>query len=228
MVKSRYLKYATKEKHPYGENAIVAIMCYSGYNVEDAVIVNRAALERGLFRTTYYNMYEAHEEKQNIGNAKVDTLFMDIMRNNVIGLKPDYDYSHLDKKTGLIKENTYVNTKTVVIGKATRSMLEKDVYIDASKTTKKGQIGYVDKAFITNNSEGERIAKIRMREERIPDIGDKFCSRAGQKGTIGIILDECDMPTTKDGIRPDIIVNPHAMPSRMTICLLYTSPSPRD
>ena len=217
LVKSRYLKYATKEKHPYGENAIVAIMCYSGYNVEDAVIVNRAALERGLFRTTYYNMYEAHEEKQNIGNAKVDTLFMDIMRNNVIGLKPDYDYSHLDKKTGLIKENTYVNTKTVVIGKATRSMLEKDVYIDASKTTKKGQIGYVDKAFITNNSEGERIAKIRMREERIPDIGDKFCSRAGQKGTIGIILDECDMPTTKDGIRPDIIVNPHAMPSRMTI-----------
>jgi len=217
LVKSRYLKYVTKEKHPYGENAIVAIMCYSGYNVEDAVIINRAALERGLFRTTYFNMYEAHEEKQNIGGAKVDTVFMDIMRNNVIGLKDGADYSQLDEKTGLIKENTYINTKTVVIGKATRSMIEKDVYIDASKTTKKGQIGYVDKAFITNNSEGERIAKIRMREERIPDIGDKFCSRAGQKGTIGIILDECDMPTTKDGIRPDIIVNPHAMPSRMTI-----------
>jgi len=217
LVKSRYLKYVTKEKHPYGENAIVAIMCYSGYNVEDAVIINRASLERGLFRTTYFNMYEAHEEKQNIGNAKVDTVFMDIMRNNVIGLKDGADYSQLDKKTGLIKENTYINTKTVVIGKATRSIIEKDVYIDASKTTKKGQIGYVDKAFITNNSEGERIAKIRMREERIPDIGDKFCSRAGQKGTIGIILDECDMPTTKDGIRPDIIVNPHAMPSRMTI-----------
>jgi DNA-directed RNA polymerase II subunit RPB2 len=217
LVKSRYLKYVTKERHPYGENAIVAIMCYSGYNVEDAVIINRAALERGLFRTTYYNMYEEHEEKQNIGGAKVDTIFMDIKRNNVIGLNPNADYSHLDEKTGIIKENTYVNSKTVVIGKATKSMIDKDVYIDSSKTTKKGQIGYVDKAFITDNVEGERISKIRMREERIPDIGDKFCSRAGQKGTVGIILDECDMPTTKDGIRPDIIVNPHAMPSRMTI-----------
>tara|TARA_Y100001970_G_scaffold27641_1_gene33765 strand:- start:2140 stop:7077 length:4938 start_codon:yes stop_codon:yes gene_type:complete len=217
LVKSRYLDYVSKEKHPYGENAIVAIMCYSGFNVEDAVIINRASLERGLFRTTYYNMYDAHEEKQNIGGAKIDTRFMNIENNNVIGLKPGYDYSHLDPKTGLIKENTRVKEKVVVIGKATNSMLESDVFVDMSKATKKGQIGFVDKSFITNNVEGERLAKVRIREERIPEIGDKFCSRAGQKGTIGMILDECDMPFTKEGLRPDIIVNPHAMPSRMTI-----------
>ena len=217
IVKSRFFDYVSKEKHPYGENAIVAIMCYSGFNVEDAVIINRASLERGLFRTTYFNMYDAHEEKQNVGGANIDTKFMNIMNNNVIGLKPGYDYSHLDPKTGLIKENTRVTEKVVVIGKATNSMLDNDLYVDMSKATKKGQIGYVDKAFITNNVEGERLAKVRIREERIPEIGDKFCSRAGQKGTIGIVLDECDMPFSKEGLRPDIIVNPHAMPSRMTI-----------
>lgn len=217
IVKSRYLDYVSKEKHPYGENAIVAIACYSGFNVEDAVIVNRASLERGLFRTTYYNMYDAHEEKQNIGGAKINTRFMSIMDNNVIGLKPGYDYSNLDPETGLIKENTRVTDKVVVIGKTTTSLLESGLYVDMSKATKKGQIGFVDKSFITNNVEGERLAKVRIREERIPEMGDKFCSRAGQKGTIGIVLDECDMPFTKEGLRPDIIVNPHAMPSRMTI-----------
>ena len=217
LVKSRYLEYVSKEQHPYGENAIVAIMCYSGYNVEDAIIINRASLERGMFRTTYYNLYEAHEEKQTIGNSQIDTKFMNIMKNNVIGLKPGYDYSHLDEKTGLIKENTRVTDKVVVIGKATNSLLDPNLFVDMSKATKKGQIGYVDKAFITNNIVGERLAKIRIREERIPEMGDKFCSRAGQKGTIGIVMDECDMPFTKDGLRPDIIVNPHAMPSRMTI-----------
>ena len=217
IVKSRYLDYVSKERHPYGENAIVAIACYSGFNVEDAVIINRAALERGLFRTTYYNMYDAHEEKTNIGGASIDTRFMSIMDNNVIGLKPGYDYSHLDPKTGLIKENTRVTDKVVVIGKTTTSMTESGLFVDMSKATKKGQIGYVDKSFITNNVEGERLAKVRIREERIPEMGDKFCSRAGQKGTIGIVLDECDMPFTKEGLRPDIIVNPHAMPSRMTI-----------
>jgi hypothetical protein len=217
IVKSRYLDYVSKERHPYGENAIVAVACYSGFNVEDAIIVNRAALERGLFRTTYYNMYDAHEEKENIGGAKINTTFMSIMNNNVIGLKPGYDYSNLDPETGLIKENTRVKDKVVVIGKTTNSLVQSGLYVDMSKATKKGQIGYVDKSFITNNVEGERLAKIRIREERIPEMGDKFCSRAGQKGTIGIVLDECDMPFTKDGLRPDIIVNPHAMPSRMTI-----------
>ena len=217
LTKSRYLKYATQEQHPYGENAIVAIMCYSGYNVEDAVIINEGALKRGLFRTTYYNTYQAFEEMEKMGSVNVEKKFMNVLDNNVIGLKAGYDYQQLDEDSGLVKENTEVTDKSVIIGMGTNSITHIDTYVDNSVYAKKGQVGIVDKSFMTEGEEGKRIAKVRIRGERIPQIGDKFCSRAGQKGTIGIILPECDMPCTEDGLRPDIIVNPHAMPSRMTI-----------
>ena len=218
LTKSRLLDYATNEQHPYGENTIVAIMCYSGYNVEDAIIVNEGALKRGLFRTTYYNSYESHEEKIDVGDAQEDSFFLNPLNENMIGLKSGYDYSLLDQEHGIIKENSVVTDKTILIGKGTKQLgSEKTVFLDSSVKPKKGQVGYVDKSFITQNEEGKRLAKVRIRAERIPAIGDKFCSRAGQKGTIGIILREQDMPTTKDGLIPDIIVNPHAMPSRMTI-----------
>ena len=216
ITKSKFLKYATNEEHPFGENAIVAIMCYTGYNVEDAVIVNEGALKRGLFRTTYFNSYEAHEELENIGGAKSNLFFTNPQKDSkVVSLKEGFDYSKLDDETGIIRENEIIDEKTIVMGMAT-SNIDKE-YIDSSITPKKAQTGIVDKSFITKNDKGKRLAKVRIRAERIPAIGDKFCSRAGQKGTIGIILPEQDMPTTADGIRPDIIVNPHAMPSRMTI-----------
>tara|TARA_B100000900_G_scaffold413084_1_gene436237 strand:- start:19757 stop:24193 length:4437 start_codon:yes stop_codon:yes gene_type:complete len=217
LTKSKYLNYATKEQHPYGENAIVAIMCYSGYNVEDAVIINEGSLKRGLFRTTYYNTYQAFEETEKMGNIKVEKKFMNVLDKNISGLKPGYDYQSLDKTSGIIKENSKVTEKSVIMGMGSNSILSVDSYIDNSIYAKKGQVGIVDKAFMTEGEEGKRIAKVRIRGVRIPQMGDKFCSRAGQKGTIGIILPECDMPCTEDGIRPDIIVNPHAMPSRMTI-----------
>ena len=217
LTKSRYLKYITNEEHNYGENAIVAIMCHTGYNVEDAVIINRGALERGIFRTTYYNTYKAHEEVESVMGMKIETKFMDTNNDNVLETKEGYDYSHLDPKSGLIKEGTVVGEKTVVIGMGTNSMLNPGIYVDNSIKTKKGQVGVVAHSFMSTGEEGKRIAKVKIRSERIPKIGDKFCSRAGQKGTIGIILDEADMPTTSEGIKPDIIVNPHAMPSRMTI-----------
>jgi DNA-directed RNA polymerase II subunit RPB2 len=217
LTKSRYLKYATNEEHTYGENAIVAVMCYSGFNVEDAVIINEASLKRGLFRTTYYNTYQAFEETEKMGSITVEKKFMNVIDNNVVGLKAGYEYNQLDKHSGIIKENTIVTEKSVIIGMGINSISEVDTYIDDSVYAKKGQVGVVDKSFMTEGEEGKRIAKVRIRGERIPQIGDKFCSRAGQKGTVGIVMRECDMPCTADGIRPDIIVNPHAMPSRMTI-----------
>ena len=217
LIKTRYLEHINHEENTYGENAIVAIMCYTGYNVEDAVLFNEGSLKRGLFRTTYYTTYETHEEKSNTGGSTVDKVFTNIESEaNVIGTKPGYDYSKLDKY-GLIRENTPVDDKTVLIGLTTSGSDNKDVKVDASKVPKKGQLGMVDKAFITDGEEGFRIAKIRIREERIPNLGDKMASRTGQKGTVGLIIPEADMPFTKDGIRPDMIINPHAIPTRMTI-----------
>lgn len=224
LVKTRFMEYIHHNEHPYGENTIVAIMSYTGYNVEDSILINQAALDRGLFKTTYYSTYEAHEEKGSKGNEEGENdaeensvvLFTNIMKlqDQIVGTKPGYDYSQLDEN-GLIREGTQIHDKMIVLGMAVFG--GNGLPRDASVSVKKGQLGYVDKAFITEGPEGTRIAKIRIREVRIPNLGDKMAGRAGQKGTIGLILSESDMPFTKDGMRPDLIINPHAIPSRMTI-----------
>jgi DNA-directed RNA polymerase II subunit RPB2 len=219
LVKSRYTEYINGEENCYGMNAIVAIMCYTGYNMEDAVLVNEAALKRGLFRTTYYTTYETHEEKiiDSSGKAESEKLFTNIENTpNIIGTKPGYEYQHLDQY-GLVKQGTEVHDKMVLIGMSTLIDQKTGLRKDASKTPKKGQLGIVDKSFITEGEEGQRIAKVRVREIRIPAIGDKMASRSGQKGTIGMVIPEADMPFTANGMVPDIIVNPHALPTRMTI-----------
>ena len=219
IVKSRYLEYINHEENPYGENAIVAIMCYTGYNVEDAVLINEGALKRGLFSTTYFSMYETHEESRDSENmnSKVDIKLTNIENEpSVVGTQPAYDYSKLDEY-GIVQQGTELNDKTVLIGMSSNSINDVNIRIDCSKVPKKGQLGIVDKTFITNSEEGYRIAKVRVREIRIPNLGDKMASRSGQKGTVGLIIPERDMPYTKDGLKPDIIINPHAIPSRMTI-----------
>ena len=217
LTKSRYMQYINGEENCYGENAIVAVMCYTGYNVEDAMLINEGALHRGLFRTTYYSTYELHEEKTQTESGTTESLFMNIEHcPNVIGTKPGYHYDQLDAY-GMIKEGTEVHDKMVLIGMTQIVDPKSGVHEDCSKTPKKGQLGIVDKSFMTDGEEGSRIAKVRVREIRIPAIGDKMASRNGQKGTVGLVIKEADMPFTRDGIRPDIIINPHAIPTRMTI-----------
>ena len=218
LVKSRYLEHINHEENPYGENAIVAIMCYTGYNVEDAILINEGAIQRGLFRTTYFSTYEAHEERTKMPNGEYaykKFVNMETSSQPVLKLKDGHDYSKLDAY-GLVKEGTEMTDKTIVIGCAL-SASGKEYMVDDSKTTKKGQLGIVDKTFITDGAEGSRIAKVRIREQRIPSYGDKMASRSGQKGTVGQVIPEKDMPFTKDGLRPDMIINPHAIPTRMTI-----------
>jgi len=224
LVKSRYMKHINNEQHPYGENAIVAIMCYNGYNVEDSILFNEGSLKRGLFRTTYYNMYETREEEERTYDKRICNVHA---QPTVRGLKPGGDYSELDR-FGLIKENTEMDDKKAVIGRVTEqwmsgsggisgSAADEPQMEDDSVFPKKGQLGVVDRTFITDEASGKRLAKVRIREERMPGIGDKFCSRAGQKGTVGLIIPEADMPFAEDGTRPDLIINPHALPTRMTI-----------
>jgi DNA-directed RNA polymerase II subunit RPB2 len=227
LVKQRYGEYISHEENPYGFNAIVAIACYTGYNVEDAILINAGALARGMFRTTYYTTYSAHEERGDPATSgseiPVDHRFTNIesVADNMVGLRPGYDYSQLDRH-GLIREGTPVTDKTILIGLTATggTVATRDQRTDGSTKPKRGQLGYVDKTYMTEGDAGDRVAKVRVREERIPTLGDKFAGRAGQKGTIGMVIPERDMPFTKDGIRPDLIINPHAIPSRMTIAQL--------
>jgi len=201
LIKSRYLEYINKEEQPYGVNAIVAIMSYTGYNVEDAILINEASVKRGIFRTTYYTTYEAREESSRVTGSSVNTFFSNIeTKPNVKGIKEGYDYSKLDKY-GLVKENTEIDDRIVLIGELTSSAEQHGSYVDHSKTTKKGQLGYVDKSFMTEGEEGFRIAKIRIREERLPAIGDKMaCALPTQqvltnKGWVKIV--DIDITTHK-------------------------------
>ena len=189
LIKSKYLKYISNEEHPYGENIIVAIGVYGSYNVEDSILFNKASLDRGMFRTTYFNAYETREESSQVKGTNIDSTFTNIeAQDNVTRTKVGYDYSYLDEN-GIIKENTYLNDKIIIIGKTILDG-ENNLLIDDSIATKKGQLGYVDKTYISPEEKGFRLAKVRIREERTPAIGDKFCSRCGQKGTIGLIIPE--------------------------------------
>ena len=219
LIRSKYTQYIHNDENPCGVNTIVAIMSYTGYNVEDAIIFNQGAIDRGLFNMTYYSSYEAYEgSNEEKESETVSHQFANIKNINmdVKNIKSGYDYDHLDDH-GLIQENVELSEKMVIIGKVSYDMERPGEALDESIATKKGQAGFVDKTFMTENKEGHRLAKIRIREERKPVVGDKFCSRCGQKGTVGTILQEKDMPFTEEGIRPDIIINPHAIPSRMTL-----------
>ena len=204
---------------PNGINVIVAIGSFTGYNQEDSVILNKSSIDRGLFKSTFYRTYKDDEKK--IQSSGQEEKFTKPNASNTKGLKPG-SYAKLNN-SGFINENTYVDTNDVIIGKISPTKNKKNgikIYKDSSTMLRPNENGFMDKVYINSNGEGHRFAKCRTRTARIPDIGDKFSSRHGQKGTVGMIYNEEDMPFTKDGIRPDIIVNPHAIPSRMTIAQL--------
>lgn len=209
---------------PYGFNAIVAITMYSGYNQEDSVILNAGAMKRGMFGTTYYHSYNVVEEMVNEAEG-THTMFGNPAKKG-LKLKSDKDYSKLDDN-GIIRLGSEVNDDTVLVGVISGES-------DKSEVAKRGQRGRVDgiQMFTTTRGTGKSKitlngVKIRVAEMRTPILGDKFSSRAGQKGTVGMIMQESDLPFTAKGLRPDIILNPHAMPSRMTTGQLLESMSTR-
>jgi DNA-directed RNA polymerase II subunit RPB2 len=217
LVDTRLMSMVHLDKIPAGSPVIVAIMTHSGYNQEDSLLFNQGSIDRGLFQATIYHT-EKDEDKKINGDEE-------------IRCKPDpaktkgMKYGNYNKITnaGIIPENTLLENNDVIISKVVpikenRNDHTKIIkYEDLSRTYRTNEESYVDKNYIDRNGDGYSFCKVRVRTVRRPVIGDKFSSRHGQKGTIGNIIPESDMPFTAAGVKPDIIINPHAIPSRMTI-----------
>jgi DNA-directed RNA polymerase II subunit RPB2 len=200
---------------PFGENTIVAIAVYGGYNQEDSILINESALKRGMFETSYYHSYDITEDIIDPA-AQTHTMFANVVTDpkyrETVNRKDGKNYDLLDSD-GIIKVGSEVTPKTILIGKVSPKMNTGGQvvgYMDVSELPKRGQRGIIDLVYRYTTSEGLQGVKIRIVEVRDPVLGDKFGSRHGQKGTVGLRIPEEDMPATRDGLRPDLIINPHA------------------
>jgi len=217
-------KFYGTQKMPCGQNITVAIMTYSGYNQEDSIMINESFLQRGGFRSIFYRTYK-DEEKKNQSSGEEERFFRPDPALTRQMKNACYDKIGED---GFVPENVYVNNDDILIGKVVPLRVPTGMVLpagskqfrDVSRTMRNNEIGWVDRIFRNRNGEGYSFAKVRVRQDRVPEIGDKFSSRHGQKGTCGMILEAKDMPQTASGIIPDIIINPHCIPSRMTIAQL--------
>jgi len=222
---TRAMEFLHFRELPSGVNCVVAIMIYTGYNQEDSLIMNQGAIDRGLFRSSYYRCYNDQEKASSVGTIGSLTAekFEKPLFDNCRGMKHG-EYGKLDDD-GLVQPGTRVSGDDILIGKtapldSTAGMATRFTKRDCSTSMKANENGIVDNVMVSTTKEGYRFTKVRIRNVRIPQIGDKFASRHGQKGTIGMNYRQEDMPFTAEGVVPDIIVNPHAIPSRMTIAQL--------
>lgn len=218
LTSSRIIKYLPSNDLPSGINAIVAVASQSGYNQEDSIIMNESAIQRGLFVSDYYRTYKDAEKKRQSSSVKMQEKFVKPSPKNTLGMQGN-NYSKLTDM-GFPNENEYVKENDVIIGKIHPIHSKKDskeLYRCCSTTIKNAESGYVDKVKVSRDGDGYKFVKVKIRTIRMPTVGDKHASRHGQKGTLGIIYKQEDMPFNKLGMKPDLIMNPHAVPSRMTI-----------
>lgn len=227
-------KLVHMDKLPSGANAIVAILCYTGFNQEDSVILNKGAIDRGLFRSTCYKTVIVEERKRDSQHYElIECPAYNIQKSHM------YNYKKLTK-SGLIRVGARVKKDDVLVGKVLYKYdytsgqcfndkrnyqgdiqeFDNNEKIDCSVVAKANEDGVIDNIMVSTTSEGYKIVKIRIRKEYIPEIGDKIASTSSQKGTVGMIFRQEDMPFTADGIVPDVIINSNAIPSRMTIAQL--------
>ena len=214
IITTRYKKYIHNDKLPNGINCIVAIASYTGYNQEDSIIINKSSVDRGMFKSMYFRSYEDNEkiEKNDI------SVFGNPILSKNLSKETELNYNKLDEN-GIIKMGEEVTPDDIIMCKLKKTKLPngKEITKVSGETINHGTSGIVDKIIITKNKDDLRKCKIRIFKNKIPDVGDKYASRCGQKGMCGLLLEQHEMPYTKDGIVPDLIINPHAIPTRQTI-----------
>ncbi len=221
LVKTSVHDIVDYSEHPAGQNLIVAVMCYDGYNMEDGVILNRGSVEMGLARSTYFRPMGASELRYSGG--LVDEI--SVPDKEIKGYRTEHDYRFLEED-GIIYPEAKVTEGDVIIGRTSppRFLSSMDEYNltaairrESSLSLKHGEKGVADFVVITENEEGNKLVQVRLREERIPEIGDKFTSRHGQKGVTGTLVPMADAPFSTSGVSPDLIFTPHGISSRMTV-----------
>jgi len=229
IVTTRAMGLLGLEKRPAGQNCVVAVLPFDGYNIEDAIVLSKSAVERGLGRTLFYRIYES-ESKQYPGGMR-DNFEIPNADDNLRGYKGEKSYRLLEDD-GIIASESAVSGGDILIGKTSpprfmeeyRELESRGPYRrDTSIGVRPSETGVVDTIVLTQANEGGKMFKVRIRDMRPPEIGDKFASRHGQKGVVGILAKAEDLPYTADGISPDVLINPHAFPSRMTVGMMMES-----
>ena len=215
----RSFVYDTLNTYPAGQNLVVAIMTYDGYNMEDALVFNKGSIDRGVGRSFYFRPYAATE--MNYAGGLKDEI--GIPEKDASGYKLEASYRYLEND-GIIFPEAELNEGEVLIGKMSPPKFLSEAREISVRTKKESSVmmrqeetAVVDAVFISEDEEGNKIVQIRTRDQRIPEIGDKFATSHGQKGVIGAIVPEQDIPFTSRGIKPDVLFNPHGLPSRMTV-----------